>query len=268
MVNKTAEKYKAKGNEEFKKGNHAGAIENYTIATECDPGNPVYYTNRSLAYFKMGKVEKSLRDAKKAISKDAKWHKGFYRAGAACKELGQNKEALEFFNKAMEIPASSDPVQKVYKREAMMAKAAMMEGMSLGDQYKQEGNELFKAGKPEDAIAKYSDAIMASKADEIELKCAIYANRAACQRQLYHHDQVIADCTEALKLNPNYIKALIRRGQGYEAMEKFKEAYLDYKIAFLKSGDATCGQSHTRVSSALRTYGIAIPNIDSWKAEY
>jgi len=268
MPNKQAEKYKQKGNEAFKKGDHAMAIENYTYATECDPNCPIYYTNRSLAYFKMGQVEKSLRDANKAISKDPKWHKGFYRAGAACMQLKQYKEAMDFFNKAASIPASDNPIVKTYKKDAMSAKASMMDGMSVGDQYKQEGNELFKAGKPELAIEKYTDAILGCKADEIELKCQIYANRAACQRQLYHHDQVVADCTEALKLNKNYVKALIRRAQGYEALENFKKAYLDYKVAFLKSGDKAAGQSHTRVSGALRGIGIELPKIDTWAVEY
>ncbi len=52
-VNKQAEKYKDQGNEEFRQGNFAKAIEQYTYATECDPKNPIYFTNRSMCYFKV-----------------------------------------------------------------------------------------------------------------------------------------------------------------------------------------------------------------------
>lgn len=49
-VNAEAEKYKDKGNAEFKAGNHGKAIEYYTYATEMDPKNYIYFTNRLVAF--------------------------------------------------------------------------------------------------------------------------------------------------------------------------------------------------------------------------
>ena len=39
----------------------------------------------------------------------------------------------------------------------------------------------------------------------------------------------IADCSEALKLNPGYVKALMRRGRAYELADKPVEALADFK---------------------------------------
>ena len=39
------------------------------------------------------------------------------------------------------------------------------------------------------------------------------------------------DCTLVLALEPNNEKALLRRGQGYEQREKYKEAFADYAAA-------------------------------------
>jgi tetratricopeptide (TPR) repeat protein len=39
-------------------GDHAKAIEMYTYATEMDPNNPIFYTNRSNAYFMMKNWDK------------------------------------------------------------------------------------------------------------------------------------------------------------------------------------------------------------------
>jgi len=253
-----------KGNAFFKAGDHAKAIENYTYATELDPNNPVFFTNRSLAYFKMDKFDKSLRDAKKACTKDPTWHKAFYRAGCALMSLGQHKEASDYFKKAEAIKPDMD----AYRQAALQARGAMMDGMSLADQLKQEGNECFSTGKCEQAVIKYSDAIAACKKGEDDLKCTIYANRAACNRQLYLHDKVVEDCTEALRINDKHVKALIRRGQGYEALERFKYSYLDYKRAHNLSYDANAGISHTRVSSAMRKLGMDTPNEDQWKVSY
>jgi import receptor subunit TOM70 len=41
-------------------------------------------------------------------------------------------------------------------------------------------------------------------------------------------DEVIADCTEALKLNPKYVKALKRRAQAYEKTKNLELALNDY----------------------------------------
>jgi Flp pilus assembly protein TadD len=44
MVNKVeAEKYKTVGNNHFKNGNYAAAIEQYKLAIEHDPNNPAYW---------------------------------------------------------------------------------------------------------------------------------------------------------------------------------------------------------------------------------
>ena len=49
-----ADEKKAKGNEEFKKGNYAAAITYYTDAIELCP-NEVYFTNRAMAQIKLKK---------------------------------------------------------------------------------------------------------------------------------------------------------------------------------------------------------------------
>lgn len=58
------------------------AIEFYTYATEMDPKNHIYMTNRALCYASMKKWDKSLRDADKAIALKPDWEK-VRLAGAA-----------------------------------------------------------------------------------------------------------------------------------------------------------------------------------------
>jgi tetratricopeptide (TPR) repeat protein len=71
----SAESMKEKGNEEFKKGNYEKAIEFYTYATEMDPKNHTFFTNRSLCYAQMKKWDKSLRDAEKSVQLKGDWEK-------------------------------------------------------------------------------------------------------------------------------------------------------------------------------------------------
>lgn len=71
----SATKYKDLGNEEFGKGNFEKAIEFYTYATEMEPSNHVFFTNRSNAHFQLHNFAKSLRDAAKSVELNPKWDK-------------------------------------------------------------------------------------------------------------------------------------------------------------------------------------------------
>lgn len=255
MATKEAMKYKDKGNKEFQKGNMVKAIEYYTYATEMDPNNPIFYTNRSTAYFKMKKYDKSLRDANKAIKKDATWDKGYYRAGMALMMLDRNKEALPRLKDALKIAKSDSKQRQNYQNAILKCKQAFMKGMSQAEILKTEANELFQKGKYDDAIQKYSRAINRAGTSDKELlvKADCYANRAACNRQLYEPVKVVSDCTEALKLNKHHVKALIRRGQGYESLEKYEKALADFQQAtYLSPGASVAVMGASRIRSSLR----------------
>ena len=51
-----------------------------------------------------------------------------------------------------------------------------------------------------------------------------YSNRAACHSILKNYDLVIADCSEALKLDSLYVKALTRRAHAYENIGNVTDA--------------------------------------------
>jgi len=251
MATKQALKYKEKGNAAFKEGNHGKAIEYYTYATELDPKNPVFFTNRSTAYFKMKKFEKSLRDANKAIKCDPKWAKGYYRKGVVLMEMDKHEEALKDLEHAVKlVPSNSSFVQA-----AASCKAKIFKSMSAAEIIKSEANAMFKKGQIEEAVKKYTQGIQACKDDAKDnlVKADLYANRAACHRQLYASKKVVNDCTEALKYNPNHVKALIRRAQANESLEKFKEALLDFQQAtYLAPGTPVAVQGASRIRAALK----------------
>lgn len=251
MVNKGAELQKNKGNEFFKKGQHAEAIECYTFATEMDPTNHKYFTNRSNAYYQMGKYDKSLRDALKATKLDSNWEKGWFRAGMAQMELEQYEAAKKNFQQACDLK----PDNASFKQELAKAKAALMKGMTPAAITKMEGNEFFKNGDIDNAIEKYTTAIdMADPNTDAQTLVDALSNRAACYRQHYKPEKCVEDCTRALEIQPTNVKALIRRAQSLEQLEKFKEALKDFEKVNQLTGAtmqvACTGAS--RIRSALK----------------
>jgi len=251
MATKQAIKWKEKGNAEFKKGNHGTAIEYYTYATELDPKNPIFYTNRSTAYFKMKKMKKSFRDANKAILLDKNWAKGYYRRGMCYLEEEQFKLALKDFQDALRL----NPEFSTYQDMVKQTKRHLMKGMSDGEITKVEANDLFKAGKIPEAIRKYTTAISQcnESCDKDKLvKADCYANRAACHRQLYASKDVVSDCTKAIQLNPLHCKAFIRRAQAYESLEKYNDALQDFESANKIASTPVAIQGAGRVRNALK----------------
>lgn len=84
------------------------------------------------------------------------------------------------------------------------------------------GNKAYGAKDYPRAIDLYSRAILC-RPDPI-----FYSNRSACYNALSEWEQVIEDTSAALALDPEYVKALNRRANAYEQIEKYSEALLDF----------------------------------------
>lgn len=94
---------KEKGNEFFKRGEHAEACKLYTQAidlAERDPASDrtqlhLIYSNRAASELSLEKFEDALKDCEKVLEIDPKFLKGYLRKALAYKGLGQFAKALE-----------------------------------------------------------------------------------------------------------------------------------------------------------------------------
>ncbi|XP_036387472.1 mitochondrial import receptor subunit TOM34 [Megalops cyprinoides] len=99
---------------------------------------------------------------------------------------------------------------------------------------KQAGNECFKNGQYGEAASLYTQAIQvvekSGKKNQEDLS-VLYSNRAATYLKDGNCSECVKDCTVALDLVPFSIKPLLRRAAAYEALERYRLAYVDYKTA-------------------------------------
>ena len=93
-------------------------------------------------------------------------------------------------------------------------------------EWKEKGNTEFNKGNYEEALSCYSKAINLTTDENVE-KAIFYKNRAAVYLKQLEYDKAIKDCDEALKICPSDPKALFRRCQALDALERFEEAYRD-----------------------------------------
>lgn len=72
------------------------------------------------------------------------------------------------------------------------------------------GNGLFSSGRYSEASEAYGDGLKHNASNSV-----LYCNRAACWYKLGLWEKSVEDCNQALKIQPNYIKALLRRAASY-----------------------------------------------------
>lgn len=94
------------------------------------------------------------------------------------------------------------------------------------NKFKEEGNEAFKKGNWVVAIDLYTKAVNNAENDSRDL--SIYLkNRSAAYLKLNKFEEALEDCNKSLTIVPTDPKALFRRCQALESLERFEEAYRD-----------------------------------------
>lgn len=91
---------------------------------------------------------------------------------------------------------------------------------------KEEGNDAFKKGDFQEALDCYTLSLA-----ENALSFQTFCNRAMVLLKLDRAADAEADGDKAIKLNPKFTKAYMRRGAAREAQGKLKEALEDYEHA-------------------------------------
>ncbi|XP_059044839.1 tetratricopeptide repeat protein 1-like [Achroia grisella] len=99
----------------------------------------------------------------------------------------------------------------------------------IAEQLKETGNNAFKVGEYERSLDKYTEGLKICPLQSTKLRAVLYCNRSASKMKLERYKQAIKDCTKAIELDENYVKAYIRRAQSYEADDKLDESLADYK---------------------------------------
>ncbi|XP_062445149.1 mitochondrial import receptor subunit TOM34 [Rhea pennata] len=94
-------------------------------------------------------------------------------------------------------------------------------GTERAQTLREEGNVLVKKGNHKKAIEKYSESL------KLKQECATYTNRALCYLTLKQYKEAVQDCTEALRLEPNNVKAFYRRAQALKELKDYKSSIAD-----------------------------------------
>jgi DnaJ family protein C protein 7 len=116
----------------------------------------------------------------------------------------------------------------VNKNKQNEAYLRLVQILKVIEKEKEAANEIFKAGKYQEAIEAYTK-LLELDPDNNNFNSTIYANRALCYQKLDKTMEALKDINKSISLNEAYYKAYTRRGNIYMALNMFEEAKFDYQ---------------------------------------
>ncbi|KAH8512228.1 hypothetical protein H0E87_009448 [Populus deltoides] len=96
---------------------------------------------------------------------------------------------------------------------------------------KEEGNKRFQNKDYAGALEQYDNALRLTPKTHPD-RAVFHSNRAACLMQMkpIDYETVIAECTMALQVQPQFVRALLRRARAFEAIGKYEMAMQDVQV--------------------------------------
>ncbi|OCT53738.1 DnaJ domain-containing protein [Cladophialophora carrionii] len=96
------------------------------------------------------------------------------------------------------------------------------------DRARTAANDMFKRGKYSDAVAAYTEAITIDPTNKVT-NAKLLGNRAMARIKIKEYAEAIADCDQALKLDPSYMKARRTRAKATGESGDWEQAVKDLK---------------------------------------
>lgn len=90
-------------------------------------------------------------------------------------------------------------------------------------------NNHYVSNEFQQAVDIYTEALDKCPLKSSQDRSVLYSNRAAAKLKMEQNESALEDCSEALKQNPTYLKALVRRAQLYEDLDRPHESMSDYQ---------------------------------------
>ncbi|KAI5064201.1 hypothetical protein GOP47_0020871 [Adiantum capillus-veneris] len=142
----------------------------------------------------------------------------------------------------------------------------------MADEAKAKGNAAFSAGKFEEAIKYFSDAIALTPNNHV-----LFSNRSASYASLHKYQEALEDAKKTVELKPDWVKGYSRLGAAYSGLGKHDDAESAYKQGLeldpanqgLKSGlaDVQAAKSRPRampMPGSTSPFGDIFSGPDLW----
>ncbi|KAJ9353597.1 heat shock protein STI1 [Paecilomyces variotii] len=215
------------GNDFYKKKQFDEAIEHYTKAWELNK-DITYLNNIGAAKFEKGDYKGAIETCQQAIDEGRELRadfkmiaKAFARIGSAHEKLGDLPQAIEYYNKSLTEHRTPDVLTKLRNAEKAKVKAERDAYIdpAKAEEARELGQKKFQEADWPGAVDAFTEMTKRAPDDPRG-----FSNRAAALIKLMAFPQAVQDCDDALKRDPKFIRAYIRKAQALQAMKEYNRA--------------------------------------------
>lgn len=164
-----------------------------------------------------------------------------YVSGLCSYYKGDLGSGLTYFQKALAL----DPDH--IKARIMRTKVKNMK------MNKDEGDYLFRTGQYREARDVYTETLKID-ASNVNFNAKLHFNRALISSKLGLVRDAIAECTKALKMTPNYVKAYLLRAKCHNEMENYEECAQDYESSLKIEKSSETERLLNEVTTKMKKY--------------
>lgn len=140
-----------------------------------------------------------------------------------------NDESQDEDDEDIAVPEKSDEVQLRQEAEDRLSPEELDSRQEESLRLKADANGHYVSTRYEEAIDTYTHALELCPLKFKHDRAIFYSNRAAAKLKKGDKESALEDCNEALVQNPTYLKALVRRAQLFEDLDKPHESMRDYE---------------------------------------
>jgi len=231
---KEADVHKDAGNTAYKAKQFDEAVGHYEKAIAVLPDEITYHNNLAAVRFEQKNYDACIAACKKGIEVGREVKADFKIVAKSYARMGNAYKAQKLYDEAIRSyedslmenrdAAVETLLKKLQKEKTRLAEEAY-KSPELAEKARQEGNELFKAGKYPDAIDKYTDAM---KRDPTS--ATPYSNRAACYQKLMEWQLALKDAETCVSMDPKFAKGWSRKGSIHLFLKEFHKSMDCYNV--------------------------------------
>ncbi|KAH7343514.1 chaperone [Rhizoctonia solani] len=226
---------KAKGAAAYKAKDFETAEQAFSKAWEISPTDITYLTNLAATYFEKGDYDKCIETCENAVEEGRSLRadykliaKALGRIGTAYLRKEDLDNAIKYFSKSLTEHRTPDILNKLRDAEKLKEERVKQAYIDpeLSAKAREEGNTQFKAGDFAGSVKSYTESIKRDPNDPRG-----YNNRAAAYNKLAALPEALKDVETAIKVDPKFVKAYIRKStilsamrENTKAMEAIQEA--------------------------------------------
>ncbi len=240
-----ARTYFNRGLARYRLGDYEGAVADYTHALRLNPHWAVVYYNRGNAYRQLEQPQQAIEDYSRALELNPEEVRAYFNRGVVRGYLGDAQGAAADFSEVLK----RDPQDGEAYFNRGVARAQLLDFQGAIEDYTQalqldpghskayhrRGLARQAVGDLQGAIEDFSQAIALQAAGsseaEVAVQAELYLQRAMAHLSNNALEAALADCEQALRLNPALAQAYCYRGLARQKLGDPAGALADFNRA-------------------------------------